>query len=121
MSRVFILSPTDYDVTDALRYGDLAVVFTGGRPSIFDHNRFKDDFKRRIKALGFDNRTDHFLCIGTSVPMVLATSFLIQEFGYFKMLFFHAAEQHYVMRIIGDERAQQRVLQLRNENAKRMD
>jgi hypothetical protein len=121
MSRVFILSPTDYDVSDAERYGKLTCVFTGPRPSIFDHARFREEFKKRIRALGFDNRTDHFLCIGTSVPMVLSASFLCQDYGYVKMLFFHAAEQRYVMRIIGDERAQQRVLQLRNENAKRMD
>jgi hypothetical protein len=121
MSRVFIISPTDYDVTDALRYGKLTVVFTGARPSIFDHARFRDEFMKRIKALGFDNRTDSFLCIGTGVPMVLATSFLVQEYQWLKVLFFHAADQRYVMRVIGDERAQQRILQLRNDSPKRME
>jgi hypothetical protein len=116
MSRVFILSQTDYDVTDALRYGQLTVVFPTTRPSIFDHGRFREEFKKRIRALGFDNRKDYFLCIGTSVPMVLSSSFLCQDYGWVKMLFFHAADQRYVMRVIGDERAQQRVLQLRNEN-----
>jgi hypothetical protein len=121
MSRVFIISPTDYDVTDALRYGKITVVFPSVRPSIWDHARFRDEFKKKIKALGFDNRKDYFLCIGTSVPMVLSTSFLCQDYGWVKVLFFHAAEQRYVMRIIGDEIAQQRVLRLRNEIVKRVD
>jgi hypothetical protein len=118
MSRVFIISPTDYDVSDATRYGKLTVVFTGARPSIFDHSRFREEFMKRIKALGFDRNTDSLLCIGTSVPVVLATSFLVQEYQWLKVLFFHAAEQQYVMRIIGDERAQQRVLQLRNDSSR---
>lgn len=121
MTRVFILSETDYDISDALRYGKLTVVFEAGRPSIFDHARFKDEFKRRVKALGFDHNKDFFLCIGTAVPLLLSQSFLTQDYGWFKALFFHAATQRYVVRVLGDEATYKRLSPIRYNDARGMD
>ena len=116
MSRVFILGPTDYDISDALRFGDVVVIFMSSRPSIFDHNRFASQFKTRVRSLGFNSRDDYFLCIGTAVPLLLSSSFLIQEYGSFKALFFHASEQRYVMRVLGYEEGKSRVLPVRYEH-----
>jgi hypothetical protein len=117
MSRVFILSETDYDISDALRYGEVTVIFKQGRPSIFDHPRFASEFKTRMRQLQFDNRHDYFLCIGTAVPLLLSSSFLIQEYGWFKALFFHAAAQHYTMRVLGHENRESRVFQSHDGDA----
>jgi hypothetical protein len=98
--RVFILNESIHDIRQAFRFGKLVTIFGKVRPSIFDHERFKRDFLDKIRRLEFDPKHDCFLCVGTSVPLVLATSFIIEEYGYLQCLFFHAANQDYVLRCL---------------------
>lgn len=103
MSRVFLLGPTDHNIDDALRYGRLQIVFEGPRPSIFDHKRFSAEYCKRLRELNFDPDKDFVLLIGTAVPLILCTSFLLDEYGFFKALLFNAAKNCYVVRTLGDE------------------
>jgi hypothetical protein len=102
MSRVFILSETDHDIRSAFRFGKLVTIFGRTRPSIFDHAKFKRDFLKRVSDLNFDNTTDSFLCVGTAVPLILATSFLQEEYGALRVLFFNAQSQDYTMRVLNE-------------------
>ena len=100
MSRVFLLEPTDFDVSDAERYGDIEVMFSR-RCSVFDHRVFEDTFVERLREMKFDKRVDRFLFVGTSTPLVLITSFLIVELEWVNVLLFHARSQSYVERTLG--------------------
>ena len=100
--RVFLLEKTTHDISDAMRYGELVVMFEQ-RPSVFDHKEFRSKFLQRLRKLKFDKRTDSFLCVGTSVPLLLSASFIIQECEWFHALMFHAYSQTYVTRTLGYE------------------
>jgi hypothetical protein len=100
MSRVFLLEKTDFDISDAKRYGDLEIMFHQ-RCSVFDHFVFQDTFLRELRHRKFDKRVDRFLFVGTSTPLVLVTSFLIVELEWVNVLLFHARTQTYVERTLG--------------------
>jgi hypothetical protein len=105
MNRVFLLNETDHDIRSAYRFGKVVTIFGQTRPSIFDHVKFKKSFLEKVQALNFDPVIDSFLCVGTAVPLVLATSFLQEEYGTLRVLFFNAQSQDYILRVLNDEKS----------------
>jgi hypothetical protein len=120
MSRVFILNETDHDIRPAFRFGALVTIFGRTRPSIFDHNKFKKSFLDKVKELNFDPAIDSFICVGTAVPLVLATSFLQEEYGALRVLLFNAQSQDYVLRVLNDETSSKRCVRPTDEDVWRL-
>jgi hypothetical protein len=101
--RVFVLQETDHDVSKAKKFGEIVYVFGNRRPSVFDHGRFRAQFIDRLYDLDFDAQKDAVAFVGTAVPAILCTSFMMEEFGGFNALLFNAATQSYLLRRLGDE------------------
>jgi hypothetical protein len=91
---------TDFDLTSAERFGTICTVFPAKRPALFDV-RHKLEFLRSIRAANFKNEVDFFLFAGTSVPSILCTSYLIEEYGSFNALLYNATRNCYVCRPLG--------------------
>lgn len=103
MSRVFLFEETDFDTRSALEHGDFVYVFQDTiRPSIWSTRIFEQQFLERIRLLQFDKRRDKFLMLGTAVPNILITSFLIKEFEWFDALLFSSTTRSYVLRTLGN-------------------
>lgn len=103
--KVFVLQNTDHDISDAKRYGQIIAVFNDRRPSVFDHERFRNQYLDRLIELEFNPNEDYVLFAGTAIPSILCTGFLMEEYGGFTALLFNAATQRYLPRRFGDEPA----------------
>lgn len=101
--RVFALQQTNHDISDASRFGKIVYVFGERRPSLFDHEGFRSQYLDRMEELRFDPNKDFVVFVGTAIPSVLCTSFLMEEYGGFNALLFNATTQQYLLRRIGDE------------------
>lgn len=101
MRKVYVIEPTRVDFLEGLYpFGDVQVVFTENRPSIFS-----DDFKQAIRdafhTLGFNAATDYVAIVGKQVPLVIMVAELVAEFGEITVLLFSSSERRYVPRTIG--------------------
>lgn len=100
--RVFVAEPVQKDISDALRFGELAVMFpeTQHRQSVWEPG-IDYAVMRRLQALKFDAQSDYFLVVGTQVLLMSTAACLTKLHGSFKALYWHASMHEYVSRVVG--------------------
>lgn len=92
--RAFLLEETDLDTTGASAFGNVEVLFTQAvyRPSIWS-DEFAERVLERLKEVRFDPEHDYIVLTGQVVPLVKATTAIIEAYGYCKALAFDTRDR----------------------------
>ena len=102
MSKVFILEPvrSKLDVSKAREYGEIIYIFQrdARRCSVWDHKNFSLTVLRRLKALGYNYKTDFICVVGAILTVTIAIIALTQKYEEFNALFFNSVSGDYVKR-----------------------
>jgi hypothetical protein len=106
MRRVFMIErpKQSIDITTAEKFGTFVFIYEHDdrRCSIFSSKEYVSCVIERLKSFKFNPATD-FVCItGNLITVTYLVVALIKLYGWFNGLLYHAHENLYVARVIGD-------------------
>lgn len=104
MSRVFALTPTNYDITEAAGYGEIVYLYNAPNTRKLPYGFVEDfalDVWRRMKDNGYDPDKDFLLVVGPQVLVVQWVAAVISQKQYCRCLLYEAPKSRYVSRILG--------------------
>lgn len=99
-SRVFVLEPTNLDLSSAEPFGDIIFVFDEHetRPSIWETGEFLEAVQRKLEQLNFNPDVDYFCCAGSMVPLISMINYLSNVYPQFRLLLWNSTIREYVVR-----------------------
>lgn len=104
MNKAFVLEQPrrNLDLTTINKFGKLHFIFEQDdvRSSVFTTDQFSQDVVQACQRQSFDPSRDYFCIVGSLVAVVTATVALLKTFGSLKVLFYHAAYEQYVGRVL---------------------
>jgi hypothetical protein len=102
--RVFLLERAPrVNTSPAKKWGHITTIFPEDcvRASFWD-DVFKVQLFARLDELEFDPQEDLFLVAGQMAPLAIAIGAMVCKFGSVNLLLYHAVEQDYRWKTIGD-------------------
>ena len=122
MAKVFILERLNekqrhISLDGARDYGDIVYVFEedSDRSSIWAES-FKKELIVSFEKKGFNPEKDYFCIVGYIVPMVIAISELIVEYGEVRTLLYSAVNQSYLPKKLGANYEAEEITRLGKED-----
>lgn len=96
-SRVFVLEPTEFDITVASEWGEVVYLYQhhSRRPAPTTGG-FPRSVLLRMSELQFDPSTDLVVLSGQMIALVVLTATLVAEYGSIKCLRFSSTSDRYV-------------------------
>jgi len=95
--KCFLVNNKDFDMSGALVYGDLEVLYTSQPQDVFSTSRHILNIKQRLA----DMESSDYLVVGGNIILVLLTFGVIYEkFGFVNLLLFDTRTLTYTARVV---------------------
>lgn len=95
--RVYLVNNKDFDMSGALVYGDLTLLYDGQPQDIFSTSKHAFAIKQKL----VDMKSSDYLIVGGNMILVLiAFGIIYEKFGFVNLLLFDVRSMQYTARVI---------------------
>lgn len=95
--RVYLLNNKDFDMSGAVVYGDMHILYEGQPQDVFSTSKHAYTIKQRLSDM---ESSDYLIVAGNMILVLIAFGIIYEKFGFVNLLLFDVRTSQYTARVL---------------------